>query len=332
MENAWFIRATTKDGKKFITKLFKTKAILIFKQLYEAAKNSVEAVRTGLSETWEKEIFMEFMNPDGIIVLFEVYDQFPNGKICVFNMFWFDVDNEGRRQLKSQHPVGIEYTFYGVIPNPFNPDEFVPQYYPPIWQSHDDEMSADWHMGHYAKVEEHEAVHAQVLKDRASGDREIIDIKLWDLPTSIPEEVIPLIIEKATGVDLAPKAKPNIIVKGSTHNHDDWYSEPAMDKTKYRIYINGSPSNMIVDNIDFMNQIHENSKKGIFSVADLTSYFSMTGPLVDTLERFLRLRDFKIGAHPADYPLEDGNDATYSIFWGQVDEVVYVSPLGFGGY
>jgi hypothetical protein len=322
----WFIRAITKDGKKFITELYDTKAILIFKQLYDAAEGIYFPINTGLSQTWEKEIFMQFMDPNGVIIRFELCHTLPIGTICVLNMFWFNVNAEERRQLKHQHPVGLEYTFDGMTRNPLNHYEFVPEFDQEFDQ---DEMSSGWHMGYYhEQVKEHEAVHAQVLKERDFGCREVVDIKLWDLPTSIPKEEIALTFEDATGVDLAPKAKPSIIVEGSIHNHD-WCPEPAIHETQYRIYINGHPSDMIVDDISFMLEIHKNAQKSIFSIADVPSYFSMGQPLFDMLERFLRLRDFKIGAHRADQVLEDGNDAIWSIFWGQADEVIYVSPLKF---
>jgi hypothetical protein len=324
----WFIRAITKDGKKFIKDYCQTEAIIIFKDLYEAAKNKILPNHKSIPHTWRTEIFKEFVDPKGVIVVFELCEKIMDGKdVCIFNAMWFEVDAEGRSQLKTQHHVSLEYTFYGLTRAPGRPGEFIPD----LIQH---EMSGDWHIGYYEprvkktynqmlmerEVKKHEMAHTQVLKKR-----EVIDIKLSDLPTSIPKEEIALTFEKATGVHLAPKAKPSIIVEGSTHNHDDWYSEPAMDQTKYRIYIHGRPSTTIVDDISFMDRIHKNSKKGIFDLRALSDSLSMPASLFKTLERFLRHKDFNIGAHPADQALESGHDAAHNLFWGvNRKELIYI--------
>jgi len=323
MGKTWFIRATTKDGKKFTTNLSKSKAIIIFKNLYEAAKISVKAVHTGLSETWEKEIFMEFMNPDGVIVLFELCEQRSDEKICVFNMFWFDVDAEGKRQLKYQHPVEIEYTLSGIIRSHGGMSAF---------HSGTDDEELDY------GIKEHQMTHARVLKERDPG---IIDIKTWDLST-----------DPDPGVDLAPKIP--VVTDGSSkifrpleQKAADYLLKmketlvPAIiadqkaevscidlaPRTKYRIYIDRHPSHVIVDDIDFMDQIHKNSEKIIFDLEVLPGYWSMSHSLFEIIDRFLRHRDFKIGAHPVDEVLEERQDTTYKLSWDPTgEEIIYSHP------
>ena len=84
-----------------------------------------------------------------------------------------------------------------------------------------------------------------------------------------------------------------------------------------------------------MKQIHEKSAEGLFTVyvKDIYRHMEIPQRLFDMLNKFLRDRDFKIGAHPVQEVLEDGNDAEHSVFWNHGEtEILYVSPLGYGGY
>ena len=174
-----------------------------------------------------------------------------------------------------------------------------------------------------------------------SGVFEFSPISIEELEKSLGETVevtiaeykkdIDKILEMEVGDFFAEYGDPPdedemTIVVGSAPQ-TDWYSEPAMNQIKHRLYINGRPSKDIVDDIGFMKIVHDNVIDGMMSINDIPGFMEMPQWLYSLLGRFLDLRDFKIGAHPVDEPLEDGNDANYSLFWDRYSmETIYITP------
>ncbi len=409
MEN-WFIRATTKDGKSFTKDFWRGEAIIVFKNLYHSAVNNVLPAHNAIPKTWMTEIFKEFVDPNGVVFMFELvaYEHIVSmyGHPLVFNAMWYEVDSEGRQKLEIHHPASLEYKLTEILPH--TNGEYIAMYeetpvmlvngnfghYHPL---SNEELSADWHMGYYQSptiIKDHEALHAKVLKERSEEPKEshwvvredqmvqrwgeemtmsdfmaeyelqenemddsakegiamtftesctnaltpkspkgtIHNFDKFIQPPHAPEKIK---IVKVTGeaishtiseglMTLAPKA-----IKGTIHDSDDWYSAPTLAHQMFQIYVSGIPMDVIVDNIDFMREIHQKTAGGhTLCVTEVSGSIEMPQGLYDVLNDFLAHKIFKIGANLADQPLANGYNASYSIFWDpDGEEVLYTSPF-----
>jgi len=320
----WVIRATTKDGKKFTIDYPESVAVLVFKNMYDAAIGGILPTHEQLPNTWKTEVFLQFTNPDGIVAKIDLCQNVFKDDILVLNSMWFETDRENRIQLKTEHPISLVYTFADAVKqldSELHALQIHEMYHQVFRQG---EMSQDFHMGYFddAGDQRHRKLEGEysikVAKSRAPDDN------------SGAFEFHPYVEKEKEFSIQVGKKNSELSVKGDIHNHSDFYSAPAWIRTKYRIYINGKPSTMILNDIDFLEQIHENVTGGLTSVNDVHGAMDIQQNLYELIERFLRVRDFKIGAHPADgnEVLEDGNDADYSLFWGhQEKETIYITPL-----
>ena len=341
-----FIRATTNTGKQFILELPEAIAIMAFKNIYDTAKGGLLPTNKYLPQSWQTEMFMEFTKPTGVIIMFEVcaklYDE-----VMVLNSIWFETDAEGRRHLKSKHTVDLTYTFVDTIKQHEELHGITAGHF------HQYEMSQDWHIGYYEQptVPDEDIRTLIVRKDREripgdnSGVFQFAPVKISDLEKALDEGIAmtfeesqemdagdffathgePPDDDSEMTIDVSPGGSSEIYVN---HNHSDIYSAPAIEKTKYRLYINGHPTKDLVDDIGFIHATHDSVLNGRASINDIQGFMEMPQWIYDMLDRFLRLRDFKIGAHPVDEVLEDGNDAEYSLFWGLREEyTIYITPL-----
>ena len=321
------IRAVTNKGKAFDLEQIRIDAALTFTMIHKCA-SAMEAFPdvSWIPNVWKNELYPEFIKREGTIVAFLMI-KLKGSEEETLNCMYFKVDDEGRRTLKIIHKNIIQSS--GVLTTPI-PDiqghlqkhEMIHEKFKEIDLSgnfHQHEMSKDFHMGYYE-----EAKDLVVRKDREPGDNSGV----FHFPSTIPANIVDLsnkvtdfisINKPGHSIDLAPKSKDD----------SDWYSEQQNHgQTLYRIYINGKMSNMVVDDISFMKTIHENSANELFGVHDIPGNMEMPQYLFNTIIEFLHHRDFKLGAHPEVEPLEDGNDAIYSILWGHEEkEVIYVSPL-----
>lgn len=343
-----FIRATTNTGKQFTLELPEAIAIMAFKNIYDTAKGGLLPTNKYLPQSWQTEIFMQFTDPNGVILTFEVCAQMYD-EVMVLNTIWFETDAEGRRLLKSEHDVALTYTFvdtikrheelHGIILKGFGQHE----------------MSQDWHMGYHTTVPDKDIRNLVVRKDRQPGDNsgvfefseasindlhhaldEVIEVTVADYKKEA-DEVVEMDIgeffavhgeppddDSEMTIHVSPGGASGICVN---HNHSDIYSAPALEKTKYRLYINGRPIDDLVDDIRFIENIHNSVLDGNKNINYVEGFMEIPQWQFDMLDRFLRVRDFKIGAHPADEVLEDGNDAEYSLFWGPNEEyTIRIAP------
>lgn len=282
------IRAVTDKGKAFDLEQIRIDAALTFTMIYKCAQEK-EAFP---DVSWIPNVWKNELYPEFIkregIIVAFLMIKLKGSEEETLNCMYFKVDDEGRRELKLINKNIIQAS--GVLTKSI-----------PNIQGH---------------LQQHEMIHEKfkdlvVRKDRVNKDD--LGVYVFDTAPEFNESIEPRII------DLAPEFK----------NDSGWYSEQeGLNRTLYRIYINGKMSTLVVDDISFMKQIHENSANGLFSVLDIHGRMEMTQSLFDILNKFLRDRDFKIGAHPEGEILEDGNDAVHSIFWGQEEkEVLYISPL-----
>lgn len=304
------IRAVTDKGGNVDLQQIRMDALLTFTMIHKCAQEQESFPDVSwIPNVWKHELYPEFMNPEGSIVAFLMIK--PETPERTLNLMYFKVNDEGRRTLKILHE------------NIIRASEVLTSSIPDI-QGHltkHGEISADYNL--------------VIRKDRLPGDNSGV-FKFQPAPPfdheKASKEGIALTFDEAVKrIDLAPGDKTEIHIE--PEDLDDWYSSPAMDESLYRIYINGKSSTMLVDDINFMKQIYEKSANGLFSVHHIPGNMEMTQSLFDLISKFLQDRDFKIGAHPAQKVLEDGNDANHSIFWNRGEtEILYVSPLGYGGY
>lgn len=345
------IRAITNKGGHVDLEQPRMDAILTFTLIFRCAEaNEPLPKLSWIPEPWRLELFPEFLKPDGAIVAFHMVTiEDPEQ---VVNYIYFTPDNEGRHQLMvhDENIISASRAFLDFNGEVKSIDQ------QPDFTHH--EMSGDWHMGYHDEPKE-----MKVLKSRqvmTSGEvmaspkfdgagvtlvasqGKSHPIRLIDLAPKIPMttnglNASPPFRSKANSEGKVAKGIKHHeimheIVKGKLLDHD-MYSAPAIDTIWYRIYVNGIPSDMVTDDLSFMDHINEymaniKGKDVILSKA-IPGSMEMPGDLYALLTTFLLKRSFKIGAHPVDEPLEDGNDAWHSIFWDRNQrETLYCSPLG----
>jgi len=335
MSIKWLVRAVNINGNRHDLNVIPMDSFLTFALIFKCAQeNEGLPPLSWIPRTWVDEIYPQFMNPTGIITAFEMVVS-NDGIETIKNAIWFTTGSEGRKlhihDLDIINAAGILLEHERIHEQVFKQNE----------------MSGDFHMGFYTNGE-----HVEIAKDRIPE----IDRKFgWgetlkkhvENPLSIniqkirapgdnsgifkfepfePDEGIAMTFEESQELD---KEDITSIQVGSSdrHNHDNWYDAPALDLTQYRIYINGTSSKMILNNIEFMKVVHYNVLDGRFKVHDIPGCMEIQQSLFDLIDNFLRNRDFKIGAHPIDQMLEDGHDVNYSLFWGPGEkETCYVHP------
>lgn len=319
--NQWFLRAITNDGKKFTFDCERTVAILGFKNIYESVTGGILPTLEALHNTLKTEIFLQFTDPNGVVVKIDLCQNVFKDEILVLNSMWFETDREDRIKLVTEHPVTLVYSFADAIKHLDGELHAIVMEHESIHEAfqrfHQEEMSQDYHMGYFDPAKDlvdNLKMKVKVAKSREPGDNSGVF------------EFHPY-VEKSDEPCIQVGSSPHL-VKEDIHNHSDIYSAEPLVKQQYRIYVNGHEIKDLVDDISWMGLVHNNVADGLTSINDVQGFMEMEQWIYDMLDRFLRIRDFKIGAHPAEEILEDGNDAKYSLFWGhQEKETIHITPL-----
>ena len=319
MSIKWLVRAVDIDGKSYDLITIPMDSLLTFALIFKSAqKNEGLPPLSWIPKTWVNEIYPQFMDPKGVILGFLMIEMF-DGKEILRNTIYFKDNPEGRKLHIDNEDI---LNAAGILLE----HEMLHQKY-----FKQNEMSADFHMGYFDTSEE--PIDLETIKEKSFWpDLKIAKSRTPD-DNSGAFEFHPYVEHSKSDpggpkiISLAPGGRKTPRVESLPSCHDDWYSEPSIE-TEYRIYINGKPSAFTVSDISFMENIDNNIKNGEHRLSELQGFMEMDQSLYNVLHKFMVTRDFKIGAHPSHITLEDGNDAEYSLFWGQGEkETCYVSPL-----
>lgn len=119
-----FIRAVMKSGKALtFESSWEVEVIFIFHNFYHSAKARIYPKSSySLPDSWKNEIFPQFVDPEGIIVRFDLIAGRPLP--YTINSMWFEMDSEGRNHLKSARPVELVYQFTGIKHSTRFPGEY----------------------------------------------------------------------------------------------------------------------------------------------------------------------------------------------------------------
>jgi hypothetical protein len=164
--------------------------------------------------------------------------------------------------------------------------------------------------------------------EEKTGNRPAVDLAPKSLPTPDGKQETEGVLQSLNDHVKEAHEIMHKIVKGKILDID-MYSAPSIE-TEYQLFINGqtpiSLRGVVIESIGFMEEISK--MKDVFNVSKIKDSLNLPQYLFDLIDDFLRYRDFKIGVHPVDEKLVDGNDAAHSIFWDTEQKIVlYSSPL-----
>ncbi len=300
----WLIRAKLKGGQVSSIEFVKEDAILIFHNMFEHLEQMQLPTTDLISKTWKEELLPSFVDPQGIVVCIELCQQLYDNEIFVCNTMWFEQDAEGRSLLKTEHPVNISYDFvdtyligddlHGITAGDriFQTLQKALKETPDsIMEFHQDEMSADYHMGYFEE--------RPILKNTWGED------PLFFTPS-----------DKTRRIELGPQ------IVSSTEA--EWYDENSIEQ-HYRIFIGHLPSSLIVTDIEFMEKLSQMSYP--YRLDGIHGVMEMDQDLYNLLIKFIKQRNFSIGANPIEEELEDGRGASHILKWdAEMKEIIHEHP------